>query len=71
MDGTLALAQQYEAPALVWRSARTETHPILWWAVFVGWAYSAALAWAWYCIYSGGSPDISLTWRGFKVACYR
>lgn len=42
---------------------------IVWWVVFVGFAYAIALAWATYCRVSGGYPDISLTWKGFKVAC--
>jgi hypothetical protein len=35
----------------------------------VGFAYAVALAWATYCRISGGYPEISLTWKGFKVAC--
>lgn len=42
---------------------------VVWWVVFVGLAYAIALAWATYCRISGGYPDISLTWKGFKVAC--
>ena len=43
----------------------------MWWAVFVGFAYALALAYAAYCTRRGGHPVISLGWRGFKVACYR
>jgi hypothetical protein len=41
----------------------------VWWVVFVGFAYTLALAYAWYCRATGGDADISLTWKGFKVAC--
>ena len=44
---------------------------IAWWVIFVGFSYAAALAYAAYCTSRGGSADISLTWKGFKVACYR
>lgn len=61
----------YEAPTLAWRGEVAERAPIVWWAVYVGFAYAAALVYAAYCTSRGGNPDISLTWRGFKVACHR
>jgi hypothetical protein len=59
----------YASPQIAGLSAEGETDEIIWWVVFVGFAYAVALAWATYCRISGGYPDISLTWRGFKVAC--
>lgn len=61
----------YEAPALAWTTETAERSEVLWWVVFVGFAYSLALAYAAYCTYAGGQPEISLTWRGFKVSCRR
>lgn len=61
----------YEAPALAWTNETAERSEVLWWVVFVGFAYSLALAYAAYCTYAGGEPEISLTWRGFKVSCRR
>ncbi|HWG56972.1 MAG TPA: hypothetical protein VNT58_10670 [Gaiellaceae bacterium] len=61
----------YSAPALAWAEEVGEHAPVVWWVVFVGFAYTVALAYAAYCTATGGSADISLTWRGFKVACYR
>ena len=51
------------------RPLAAEADEIVWWVVFVGFAYAIALAYATYCRISGGYPDISLTWKGFKVAC--
>jgi hypothetical protein len=68
VDTTLAPAG-YAAPQLGGTTAESEVDEIVWWVVFVGFAYAVALAWATYCRISGGYPDISLTWRGFKVAC--
>lgn len=68
MEAALAPAG-YAPPQLYGTSAQVEADEILWWVVFVGFAYAIALAWATYCRISGGYPDISLTWRGFKVAC--
>jgi hypothetical protein len=59
----------YTSPQLAGLSAEGEIDEIVWWVVFVGFAYALALAWATYCRISGGYPDISLTWKGFKVAC--
>ena len=71
MSTALALPA-YEAPALVWEvDPPAERAEVLWWVVFVGFAFSVAMAYAAYCTYSGGSPEISLTWKGFKVSCYR
>lgn len=60
----------YEPPALSWSGeTATEQH----WLVFAVWVFtlSAALAWASYCIYVGGSPDIDVGWFRIKVSCYR
>jgi hypothetical protein len=59
----------YERPALLWDSDPAQRSPIVWWVVFVGFAYTLALAYAWYCRITGGDADISLTWKGFKVEC--
>lgn len=72
MDSTLALAApSYAPPALAWHGETAQAEEIVWWAVFVGFAYSLALIYATYCRSTGGSADISLSWKGFKVACYR
>ena len=69
MDTSVAIPR-YEPPTLAWPAGAVEQRQqIIWWVVFVGFAYAVALAWATYCRISGGYPDISLTWRGFKVAC--
>jgi len=59
----------YEPPALLWESDPAQRSPVVWWVVFVGFAYAVALAYATYCRWSGGYPHISLTWKGFKVEC--
>jgi hypothetical protein len=59
----------YAPPRLAEAGTAPEVDEVVWWAVFVGFAYAIALAWATYCRISGGYPDISLTWKGFKVAC--
>jgi len=59
----------YAPPQLYGTSTVAEVDEIVWWVVFVGFAYAVALAYATYCRISGGYPDISLTWKGFKVAC--
>lgn len=59
----------YAAPALGFHGETAETDEVVWWVVFVGFAYALALAWASWCRISGGYPDISLGWTGFKVAC--
>ena len=72
MSSTLAIAPPaYEAPAIQWRGETAEREAVVWWVVLVGFSYAAALAWASYCIYSGGSPEISFTYKGFKMACHR
>lgn len=68
MHAALATAG-YEAPVLVEVPEAAEADDVVWWVVFVGFAYAVALAWATYCRISGGYPEISLTWKGFKVAC--
>ncbi len=68
MEAALATAG-YAPPQLSGTTAGSEVDEVVWWIVFVGFAYAAALAYAIYCRASGGYPDISLTWKGFKVAC--
>jgi hypothetical protein len=68
MDAAIA-ARGYAAPQLELTGAAGESDEVVWWVVWVGFAYAIALAWATYCRISGGYPDISLTWKGFKVAC--
>jgi hypothetical protein len=70
MEASLALATPgYAAPALAFDGETADVDEIVWWAVFVGFAYALALAWATYCRITGGDPEISLTWKGFKVVC--
>jgi hypothetical protein len=64
------LAVPYQAPALAWRGEVATEQPWLVWAVFV-FTVSAALAWASYCIYSGGQPDVDIGWFRIKVSCYK
>lgn len=72
MNTTLVTASPaYEAPALRWTGETAQIDPIIWWVVFVGFLFSSTLAYSAYCIYAGGSPDVSFTWRGWKVACHR
>jgi hypothetical protein len=59
----------YTPPQLAGTSTPTQADEVVWWVVWVGLAYAVALAWATYCRVTGGYPDISLTWKGFKVAC--
>lgn len=63
------VASPYAAPSLVFHGETAETDEVVWWIVFVGFAYALALAWASWCRLSGGYPEISLGWTGFKVAC--
>jgi hypothetical protein len=70
METSLALASPgYAAPALAFEGETAEVDEVVWWIVFVGFAYALALAYATYCRISGGYPEISLTWKGFKVVC--
>ena len=70
MEASLALVTPgYAAPALAFDGETADVDEVVWWAVFVGFAYALALAWAAYCRATGGDPDISFTWKGFKVAC--
>jgi hypothetical protein len=68
MEAAVA-ATGYSAPALRWSPAASEIDEVVWWVVFVGFSFAVALAWATYCRITGGYPEISLTWKGFKVAC--
>ena len=65
--------ERYEAPALTWDGelAQEEHGWVLVWAIVVGFSFAAALAYAAYCTASGGDPDISFGWSGFKGKCYR
>lgn len=70
MDTMLALETiGYAPPALGPVLGVEERDDVVWWAVAVGLAYTAALAWASWCKVTGGDPDISFGWSGFKVAC--
>ncbi len=70
MGATLALAEPtYTAPAITFETETAQADEAVWWVVFVGLAYAVALAWATYCRITGGYPDISFGWKGFKVAC--
>lgn len=67
----LAVPTGYEPPALAWETGpATEQSAIIIWVIWV-FTLSAALAWASYCIYVGGSPDIDIGWFRIKVACWR
>jgi hypothetical protein len=69
MDASLAIPR-YAPPALAWPAGAVEQRQeIIWWIVFVGFAYAVAVAYAVYCSHTGGHPDIELTWHGFKVEC--
>ena len=68
MEAALA-STVYTAPALSWSPTASEIDEVVWWVVFVGFSFAVALAWATYCRITGGYPEISLTWKGFKVAC--
>jgi hypothetical protein len=66
MDTSLAIPR-YQRPALAWPSGVTEQQQhVIWWVVFVGFAYAVAIAYSAYCTYTDCNPDISLTWYGFK-----
>lgn len=69
MDTTLALAGPYVAPTLAFTRETAEQDDVIWWIVFVGFAYAVALGWATWCRHNGGSADISLGWTGFRVVC--
>jgi hypothetical protein len=68
MDTAIAV-RGYAPPQLDDSAAAGAADDVVWWVIWVGFAYAIALAWATYCRISGGYPDISLTWKGFKVAC--
>ena len=69
MHTSLAIPR-YERPTLAWPDGLVaQQQHIIWWIVFVGFAYGVAIAYAAYCTHTGGHPDIDLTWRGFKGAC--
>jgi hypothetical protein len=64
------LAVPYERPALEWPGESATEQAWLAWAVFV-FTVTAALAWASYCIYTGGQPDVDIGWFRIKVSCYK
>ena len=68
MDAAIAV-RGYAPPQLGDSGTAGASDEVVWWVIWVGFAYAIALAWATYCRISGGYPDISLTWKGFKVAC--
>lgn len=59
----------YSPPVVAFRGESAGRVDALWWMVFVGLAYAAALAWASYCRSKGGSAEINFSISGFKVAC--
>ncbi len=70
MDTALALAgSAYRAPAIAIGNSVDQREHVIWWAVVVGFAYALALAYAAYCRHTGGDPEISFGWSGFKVVC--
>ena len=69
MDTALAIGTPYARPTVRWDAEPAQREPIVWWVVFVGFAYAIAIAYAAYCRHTGGDPDIELTWHGFKVIC--
>ena len=69
MQTAFALAEPYSAPSLAFVGEPAESDDVIWWVVVVGFAYAVALAWATWCRHTGGSPEISFGWTGFKVAC--
>jgi hypothetical protein len=69
MSTSLAVAPPvYQAPAIGWAETAQVVDYVVW-AIVVGFAFSLALAYAAYCSYIGGDPDISFGWTGFKVTC--
>jgi hypothetical protein len=69
VDTSLVIGAPYAPPTVMWRGEAAQRQRIVWWVVFVGFAYLLALAYATYCRHTGGDPDIELTWKGFKVTC--
>jgi hypothetical protein len=69
VDTSLVIGAPYAPPAVMWRGEPAQRQRIVWWVVFVGFAYLLALAYATYCRYTGGDADIELTGKGFKVTC--
>jgi hypothetical protein len=62
-------AAPYSPPALGAALTADDRKDVVWWAVVVGFSYALALAWATWCKLTGGDPDISFGWSGFKVSC--
>jgi hypothetical protein len=65
----LAHTPAYVAPALGGEIDVDRRQDVVWWAVVVGFAYAVALAFASWCKLTGGDPDISFGWTGFRVSC--
>jgi hypothetical protein len=70
IDGTMDVVA-YEAPSLLSPVDELEAEHAVLFAIVVGFSFAAALAYASYCIYRGGSPSVSFGWSGFKVTCVR
>ncbi len=60
---------RYERPVLAWPAETGQESPVVWWVVVVGFSFALAIAYAIYCTYTGGDPEITLTWSGFKITC--
>lgn len=70
MELALAGSQAaYAPPALGSALGLEEREDVVWWAVVVGFAYALALAWASWCKLTGGDPEVTFGWTGFKVIC--
>lgn len=64
-----ALEAVWEAPAAELGEEPEHQDRVIFVVFVIIWA--ATLAYAAYCTSRGGHPNISFTWRGFKVACTR
>ena len=63
MDTSLAIPR-YDRPALAWPDRVVEQRQhILWWVVFVGFAFAVAIAYAAYCTHMGDTPAHLVTKR--------
>ncbi len=69
METALLPRRPYLTPEIVGEIELVREEEPWAWAVVVGFAFAAALAWATYCRHTGGNPDISFGWSGFKVKC--
>ncbi len=69
LSGSAPVSHGYASPMVVWRGDVAERSDAIWWVVFVGLAYAAALAWAGWCRSKGGSAEVNFSVSGFKVVC--